>query len=194
MRRQRTTPPMPIPNRADSSGATVLLPLTRDQFAIIDADDAQQLSGVFWCAHFISGRWYASGRIMGEGGWSRLVLMHRYIMNAKHGELIDHKDGNALHNSKSNLRVATKSQNAANSRLRSDNKIGYRGVSWDRSREKWRAYCRPHGKQIHIGYFDDPKDAAHAYDLCAITQFGRFARTNYDLGLIDIPPESSLET
>jgi hypothetical protein len=191
MRRNRTTPPQPIPNLDDPSQSTVLIPLTRGKFAVVDLEDAERLCQFFWCAHCIRGRWYASGRVFNEDGWQKLMLMHRFIVDAPDGVLIDHEDNNALNNSRRNLRVATKAQNAANSRLRSDNKSGYRGVSWDDRKEKWRAVVRPKGRQVWIGYYDDPREAALAHDVVITEMFGAFARTNYLLGLVDTPPEAT---
>lgn len=35
-------------------------------------------------------------------------------------------------------------------------------------------------KQIYIGRYSDPEDAARAYDAKAIELFGEFARLNFD--------------
>lgn len=37
---------------------------------------------------------------------------------------------------------------------------GYRGVSWDRTRKKWRATYHWEGRRINVGLFVDPKVAA----------------------------------
>lgn len=43
-------------------------------------------------------------------------------------------------------------------------KSEYRGVSFDKTRMKWRArFCRDN-KKIHLGYFDTEISAAIAYD------------------------------
>jgi hypothetical protein len=43
----------------------------------------------------------------------------------------------------------------------------YRGVSWDKSSSKWRAYIYHTGKNHSLGCFDDEKDAARAYSTAA---------------------------
>ena len=46
--------------------------------------------------------------------------------------------------------------------LKSTNKTGFAGVSWDARQGKWRACHRLNGKTIHLGCFDDVLDAGIA--------------------------------
>ena len=39
----------------------------------------------------------------------------------------------------------------------------FKGVSWDKRYNKWRARGTAHGKDVHIGYYDNEEDAARAY-------------------------------
>ena len=39
----------------------------------------------------------------------------------------------------------------------------FTGVSWRASRGQWEAYCHYDGKKHHLGFFDDEKKAAEAY-------------------------------
>jgi len=55
----------------------------------------------------------------------------------------------------------------------------YRGVSWDVSRQKWRAKIGLNEKDIFLGRFSREDDAARAYDAAARTFFGEFASLNY---------------
>jgi len=105
------------------------------------------------------------------------ILLHRYIKNIFNKKcLIDHINGNKLNNLEINLRVATRQQNAVNSKLSKNNTCGYRGV---RSiKNKYGAYIKYNYKQIHLGSFSDIKDAAIAYNNKAIELFGKFATLN----------------
>lgn len=89
---------------------------------------------------------------------------------------IDHRDGNRSNNAWANLRLATTSQNKANMGKRADNKSGYKGVSWYRQTNRWRAGIGFHGKQKTIGYFKTPEEAHVAYCEEAKRVFGDFAR------------------
>lgn len=108
--------------------------------------------------------------------------LHRIIaerMEFHISDQIDHIDGNKLNNQRNNLRSATSSQNAINSKKPKNNTSGYKGVSWSKKSKKWRAQICFEGKQIHLGFFDDSKDAANAYDKAALKYFGEFARLNF---------------
>ena len=89
---------------------------------------------------------------------------------------IDHKDCNPRNNQISNLRPATRSQNAMNCKVRSNNKSGYKGVIWRKDLQKWQAYITVNRKRIHLGFFDDPKEAYAAYCKAARKYHGEFAR------------------
>lgn len=123
---------------------------------------------------------YVYGRIPEKGQ----VRLHRLITNALPGEEVDHKDGNKLNNVKSNLRRCTKAQNMCNSKKYSTNKSGYKGVSFHKRSNKWQSTIMKNQKKIYIGVFDNPVEAAKAYDTKAIELFGEFAKTNQDLGLL----------
>ena len=44
----------------------------------------------------------------------------------------------------------------------------FRGVSWDRTNQRWNGYFNHNSKAIRLGYFDDEEDAARAYDRMAV--------------------------
>lgn len=66
--------------------------------------------------------------------------------------LIDHINMNKLDNRKENLRTANKAQNSMNRETQSNNTQGFRGISFDKRRSKFRAYIKVNGKQIALGY------------------------------------------
>ena len=105
--------------------------------------------------------------------------MHRAILNAPKGLLVDHIDGNGLNNRKSNLRLCTFAQNAHNSRPRRNSSSRYKGVCWHKLKKKWTVSIYKGGKRTYLGYYDDEIEAALAYDRKAEELFGEFAYLNF---------------
>jgi hypothetical protein len=106
------------------------------------------------------------------------MRLHRYLTEAPDGAVVDHINGDPSDNRRCNLRITTQSGNMCNSRLRSDSTTGYKGVSMDKRDGMYRAYIYYKGKQIALGYYDNPEEAAAAYDKAAVFYFGEYARTN----------------
>lgn len=77
------------------------------------------------------------------------------------------------------LRIATPSQNGANSKKwKKETSSQYKGVTWRRDIKKWRARINVNQKRIELGYFKDEAEAAKAYNGAAVKYFGNFARLN----------------
>lgn len=136
--------------------------LSNGSFALVDDEDYPHLARYRWtCAQKGKLCYAIRGTRNRAEGTQRGVKMHREIMKAPPGIDVDHKDHNGLNNQKSNLRLATRSQNCANSRLYVTNTSGLRGVVLRAG--KWMANIKHRGKTIHIGTFDTPAKAAEAY-------------------------------
>lgn len=105
--------------------------------------------------------WYR--RVIVEG---RIYLAHRLVWFIHYGYWphyeIDHIDHNGLNNSITNLREATRSQNARNARLKINNTSGTNGVWWSRIQKKWKAHICVSGKEISLGSFHSQADACAA--------------------------------
>lgn len=91
-------------------------------------------------------------------------------------EVIDHADGDPLNNCWSNLRMASRSQNQANSRKPRSNTSGYKGVSFCKRRSKWEASISLRNRSVFLGYYETAQDAHAAYWAAAQKHFGEFAR------------------
>lgn len=88
---------------------------------------------------------------------------------------VDHKDGRQSNNRWSNLRVASSAQNQYNSRIRTDNATGFKGVSLNKS-GSYVAYLNCGGKRIHLGSFSTARRAARARNAAAKVLHGEFSR------------------
>ena len=110
------------------------------------------------------------------------IFIHRQILKVKLGEYTDHIDGNGLNNTRENLRIVTSCQNNRNRKKIPGRSSKYKGVSFEKDRNKWRSIIINNYQKIDLGRFDNEVDAAKAYNKAAIELFGEFARLN-DLGL-----------
>ena len=106
------------------------------------------------------------------------ILMHRVVVGAKKGEIVDHIDNDGFNNQRSNLRICTHAENMHNSRIHKNNKSGYKGVSITTWGNKYRATIIFNKKSIYIGSYLTPREAAIAYDKKAVELFGKFANLN----------------
>lgn len=145
----------------------------KDVFTIVDDEEYSELSRWTWAYHR-NGYAY---RATSSWGKSLKFFMHREIMNAPDGYDIDHINGNKLDNRKSNLRLCNRSQNMANTPSRGGTSQ-YKGVGWDRTRQKWQAKITVNYRTINLGRFDIEVDAARAYNDAALHYFGSFAAIN----------------
>lgn len=143
---------------------------------IFDREDYDVLSERF-CYVTTNGSEY--GYAMSREPDGRQEQVSRLLLNLSNENYVDHINGNHLDNRRCNLRIVTVSENSHNARIRVDNSSGFKGVSYNKRKEKFRSYININRKQIHIGYFDNPEDAARAYDTAARFLFGEFACVNF---------------
>ncbi len=164
------------PSRASNPKrhAPRLIPLTRGQFAIVDAEDYPRLSRFIWFAEGARNKYYA---VRKENGKS--IKMHRQILNAPDHLVVDHIDHNGLNNRKKNLRLATFTQNCQNQRRCSHGTSKYKGVCWNKRCKKWAAAIKCDNKTYYLGYFKDETTAALAYDSAARRLHKDFAALNF---------------
>ena len=154
------------------------IPLSQGKFALVDDEDFENVNRFKW--YFANG--YARRTPIVNGKRTTLSL-HRFIMNAKPEEMIDHVNGDKLDNRRENLRFCTPGQNQMNIKKRVKNTIcKYKGVykyqPKGRKQVKYQAVIRKDGKKINLGYFNSEEMAARAYNDAAIIHFGEFANLN----------------
>ena len=107
----------------------------------------------------------------------RSVAMHQIILPTDDGFIAEHIHGaeSKNDNRKQNLRVATQSQNLMNTRLRTDNTSGVKGVHWRKDTNKWTATIWVNKKCISLGCFDDFDKAVDARKIAEEKYFGTFS-------------------
>jgi hypothetical protein len=169
-----------IPN-PDLPG-TLLVPLTKGLFAIIDEADAAAVSAHCWqaCASSIQMRThYARRKYKSDDGRHTSEALHQFLWRSwGHAAApeIDHKNTNGLDCRRQNLRAADHSQNQHNRTAYRCNTSGFKGVTWYAAQKKWVAQIRHNTKLHRLGYFASPEEAAVAYAAAALRLHGDFAR------------------
>lgn len=136
------------------------------KFSMIDEEDSYLLKGHRWSLR--SGYVTKSAR--------KKESLHRLIMGAGTGDVVDHIDGNPLNNCRSNLRLCMNSQNLKNRKLNKNNKSGFKGVVKSSFGNKWRARITSDGARIALGSFDTAEEANEAYVRAAKILHGDFHR------------------
>ena len=153
--------------------------LTWGKWAIVDAEDYDRLRTYKWCGVEEGRSWYA--KTFQRDGLP--LWMHRLILDAPKGLVVDHIDHDGLNNRKTNLRLCTNAQNQQNRRPHRGGTSRYKGVHRVKSRNKFRASLTHNGKRFQLGYFNSEIDAAKAYDKKAREVFGEFAYLNFPYSL-----------
>ncbi len=160
-----------------------VISLGNNLWTIVNAYRYEHLMQWKWYAWFCkkTGKFYAVRSSQRKNGVPTRVLMHRLILgldpgDKRRGDHIFSED--TLNNSDRNLRIGTASQNNQNSRRRSDNSSGFKGVYFykDGRRKPWYAYISVDKKRISLGYFETRDEARKAYCESAKKYFGEFAR------------------
>lgn len=115
-----------------------------------------------------------------KNGQQKGYLMHRVIMNAPDGVVVDHISGKSsiLDNRKSNLRLVTQVENSMNSDISKNNTSGIKGVSWNKKANKWYATIGYHKKTINLGKYDSFEDAVNARIKAEKELFGEYSIYN----------------
>lgn len=127
------------------------------------------------------------GRVAGkhvDGEYEKIMVLgirypsHRLAFFYVHGfmpEIVDHINGDIKDNRIMNLRAATASQNGHNKFIASNNRSGFKGVSWSNQQRKWEAYITVNYKRTRLGFFRNKDDAAKAVMSAREKMVGEFA-------------------
>ena len=144
--------------------------LTMGKYTLVDAEDFDFLMKWEWQ--------YRDGYAKRGARGHKAIPMHGVILRAPQGMEPDHKNGDGLDNRKNNLRPATHQQNMWNRSPVKDSSSKYKGVSFQKATNYWKAYIKINEKQKHLGCFLSEEEAAIAYNRVAKELHGEFAKLN----------------
>jgi hypothetical protein len=135
-----------------------------------DLEDYELIKNYCW---HINKQGYISTFIYKENKRKQLFF-HRLVMNPPDNLDIDHIDHQLNNNQKSNLRYCNSSLNLMNSKLRKDNTSGYKGISWNKEKQKFEVYLCINQKNIKLGYYKNIEDAITIRENAELKYFGEF--------------------
>jgi HNH endonuclease len=92
----------------------------------------------------------------------RLGLLHRAIMKAPPGSVVDHINGIRLDDRRCNLRLVTHQENLQNHISPPRSNTGHYGVTFDANRGRYCAYATLSGRRVFLGRFRDLDSAVDA--------------------------------
>lgn len=152
-----------------------LIKLSQNMYAKVDEDDFKSLSKIKWYASKGHRNNYYAKNIFKR----KSLFMHRYIMKARRGQIIDHINGDTLDNRRSNLRLVTPSQNNANQRPSfTKTKSQLKGVYFLKNGnrlKKWYSRIQINNKDYFLGYFLTENEAYNAYRKKHIGAYGKYS-------------------
>lgn len=152
--------------------------MSMPRYALVDPEDYERFKGYEWSVKSNNRSHYTFR--FGPKGHNDFIFMHREIIKAGEGKVVDHINHNGMDNRRANIRPATYTQNMCN-RIKFSNSSSskYKGVYFKKWNNKWVARIGIDGKSLWLGYFEDEVEAAKAYDRAAKKYFGEFACLNF---------------
>jgi hypothetical protein len=118
-------------NQIEIDGDIAIVYLTQGQKTLVDIYDLPKVRPYTWYARFVNGSWCVYAYIDPKNMSQEL---HRWIMDASKGTIVDHHNNDPLDNRRENLRFCTVTQNNWNMRRNSNNTSGYKGVQKEGNR------------------------------------------------------------
>jgi hypothetical protein len=175
---------MYMKNKYIVTGEVVTIELSKGYSTKIDLVDFPLISQRSWLAVYQkhSGYVYAQASTSTKINRKKVSInfrMSRYILNVTDPKIeVDHIDGDSLNNTRNNLRLCTKGQNMSNLRKIRKSSSRFKGVTFSKSKNKWKSQMSHNDKNRHIGYFDSEIEAAIAFNWEALKWRGSFAKLN----------------
>lgn len=145
------------------------IPLPEGSIAVCDEDRFNEVSRYSWS---LDRNGYPRAKTKGF-----TIRLHSFLY--KNQGQIDHINGNKLDNRSCNLRFASYCQNRNNVGKKKSTKNKFKGITFNKRKNKWQAQIGHNYKNITIGSFDNQEDAAKAYDKKAIELHGEYACLNF---------------
>lgn len=145
------------------------IPLSNGSTAVCDEDRFAAVSKYSWR---LDRNGYPCAKIK-----DFTIRLHSFLY--KNQGQIDHVNGSKVDNRSCNLRFVNHCQNRVNVGKKKNTKNKFKGITFNKRKNKWQAQIGHNYKNITIGSFDSQEDAAKAYDKKAQELYGEYARLNF---------------
>jgi len=154
-------------DRLDDYGITVVT-LQNGMRIAVSCEDESWIKRYGW---FVGGNGYVVTSVNGKRKY-----LHKMIMGVDDGTLVDHINRDKTDNRRSNLRIADKSMNAANAKLRRDSIVtGHKNVKFDKRHKNYAVRVTKDGVTHYGGAYKDLYNAIIAANAKRVDLFGEFA-------------------
>ena len=154
--------------------------LGEDEWTLVSPMDYYRLKNFKWYLNGNGKEFYAFRNVKIGPGKTKMVSMHRQLMDPPPHLLVDHRNNNTLDNRRANLRLATYAENACNRpKIRTKTSSQYIGVYLEKRTGRYTSKIRINGKRLWLGRFASELAAAKVYDAAARKYHGEFARLNF---------------
>lgn len=126
---------------------------------LLDPEDTHILNKYSWCISTGYVRRCEHVYIDKNKYSTRVIYLHRHLMNAIKGQVVDHINGNPLDNRKENLRIVTQQINTRNKRSSKGSTSKYVGVYYHKQNKRWAIQIRIDGKVISFPTYKTEEEA-----------------------------------
>jgi hypothetical protein len=152
------------------------IPLSDGYVALVDPEDFERFGKFNWRLQDSKAKFLYARRIAQKNNQKTTIYLHRAIMDAPKGVLVDHANRNTLDCRRANLRLATSSQNLSNC-IRRRGKHGFIGVK--QQYQKFYGRVKVNGREYTTPAVTTPEQAARDRDQLAMRLHGEFAVLNF---------------
>lgn len=158
-------------NIYEKHGVCTIVFDSKGNYTIIDTELLPKLKEYYWFQEPTSGYFVSVTKTKGKR-----IRLHNFVFGyIPEGYEVDHKNRKKYDNRRINLRLSTRAENNINHGLTSTNTSGYVGVSYVKTKDKYRAYITVNYRQISLGLYDTPESAYQARLEAERKYFGEFS-------------------
>lgn len=147
------------------NGAVLTIKTKSGVEILADSEDLDKLRTWSWCIN-------KAGYAVANTG-KKIVRMHRFIMDAADGSVVDHINHNILDNRKQNLRICSQKENARNVRTARNSETGEIGIRIT-EHNRFNVRITVDRRAIHIGNYRTMEEAIEARKAAERKYHGEF--------------------